>query len=770
MLFSVCPFTSGQNIKPPDHKLTESEIQGKTISELWLMRNSIFAKHGRPFKTYELHAYFMSQNWYKIRKNFKQSDLTETDVYNVNLLTAQEQKLLANNYPDGKTVNFNNIYNIFQYPKFSSDEQSLISKNGFVVMPTDKQQLFHIYENNDYLGIPSFITVDMILQLYHLYFDMTLRNIEQNYLYVILDDLLKSLITENLNLLKTETNKDIIDAVNFNLAYLGVAEYFLSGDEMNLHGTMAGIAKEEISLCESLSPWTDSPLMKRKMDYTQYKPRGHYTRSEKLKKFFKSMMWLGNAGIEVTNDQNILSSIIMTDLLYNKSFKGKKLIDMWKDIYEPTAFYVGVSDDTGPEDIKKQMDNIFPEVTKLEDYNNHTKLQTLAENLPKEKISGHGKWAIQKKQFRFMGRRFVPDSYIFDQLTSETRRMPNSLDIMAGFGNTLAKELMLNDFKESWSGMPDYPKKLKKIIRENDKMTEAQWKQNLYYYWLYNIKALYDIKDKSNLPFFMKTDGWDRKTLNTSLASWAELRHNTILFAKESVVAECGGDTYEENRWIPQPPQGYVEPNIEFYNRMASLMQFTIDGLKKRKMLSRNVENIGMEFIDLINFLDSIAHKELNNEKVTPEEYEQIQKVGSLVDNLTLRVLVGDYMEWWQVEGPDKNMPVIADVHTADGIALEVGVGKPQQIFVVVEIDGKLRLTRGAIFSYYEFPQSSSNRLNDEQWQELLNNNKAPKQPFWINYKSNKMKKLVPLYKPTDDTPDYSTTPGWNMVIYDTGC
>ena len=145
-----------------------------------------------------------------------------------------------------------------------------------------------------------------------------------------------------------------------------------------------------------------------------------------------------------------------------------------------------------------------------------------------------------------------------------------------------------------------------------------------------------------------------------------------------------------------------------------------------------------------------------------------------MLDNLTLRVLSEEAYDWWNVEGPDKNMPVIADVHTANNLALEVGVGKAHAIYAIVEIEGKFKLTKGAIFSFYEFPWQSSDRLTDEKWQEMLQNGKAPEQPGWINYKSDLKydKKLYPLYKPDiPEIPESSTEPGWKKIIYyDTGC
>jgi hypothetical protein len=718
----------------------------------------------------------MKQSWYKPSENFKQSDLSGIDLYNIDLIVNQENKLRESDYStieQTKQVKFENVYNTFQFPDFNIYEKEKLSKNGFIVYPTNQDQLFHIYENNDYLGIPSFITVDAVLQLYHLYFDMTLRNIETKYLSTKLEILLDQLINE-LALLQGKTpNQNIKDAIDLNLAFLGISQYFIKGGEAEIKGSLKDVALQEIEKCKSHAGYQRSELLDRMFDYSQYIPRGHYTRSEELKRYFLSMMWLGNAGIEVSNEKNILSSVLITNILYNKTYQGQPLIKLWEDIYEPTVFYIGLSDDTGPIEIKQAMDVVFPSVKMIEQFDNKEKLLSLAQNLPSEKIYGHGTWGAQKKQFRLMGQRFIPDSYIFHRLTSEKRKMPNCLDIMAGFGNKKAYDLMMNEYKSSWAEYPTYPDTLNQIIEENKEKTKEDWTQNLYYHWLYNLISLHEIKNKTDMPFFMTTDGWDIKTLNTSLASWAELRHNTILYAKQSGAAECGGDGDEIKVWIPEPPKGYVEPNTEFYDRMLSLMDFTKQGLTERKMLDNRVKYIGDEFIDLLTFLKSISEKENRKEKLSLEEYDQIQKLGSLLDNLTLRVLSEDAYEWWQVEGPDKNMPVIADVHTADDKALEVGVGKAHAIYVIVEIEGKLKLTRGAIFSFYEFPWSSSDRLTDEKWQEMLRNGSAPEQPGWINYKSNQKQErsLTPLYKPDiPDIPDSSTEPGWKIIYYDTGC
>jgi hypothetical protein len=79
-------------------------------------------------------------------------------------------------------------------------------------------------------------------------------------------------------------------------------------------------------------------------------------------------------------------------------------------------------------------------------------------------------------------------------------------------------------------------------------------------------------------------------------------------------------------------------------------------------------------------------------------------------------------------------MAVVADVHTDTNSrqCLEEGVGYPLEIFVIVNEGGHIRLTRGAMFSYYEFTQPIANRLTDEAWRELLTGDSPPPMPEWV--------------------------------------
>jgi hypothetical protein len=75
---------------------------------------------------------------------------------------------------------------------------------------------------------------------------------------------------------------------------------------------------------------------------------------------------------------------------------------------------------------------------------------------------------------------------------------------------------------------------------------------------------------------------------------------------------------------------------------------------------------------------------------------------------------------------------------------------------VIVEIDGQLWLTRGAVFSYREFKRASSDpRLTDEEWQQSLQEKPFEGVPSWMN------EIVVPMKNAPVDN---------ESVFYSTGC
>ena len=258
-----------------------------------------------------------------------------------------------------------------------------------------------------------------------------------------------------------------------------------------------------------------------------------------------------------------------------------------------------------------------------------------------------------------------------------------------------------------------------------DALPDEIWAQNLYWNWLYCLMP-FTVAKWDGYPTFMQNTAWVDKELYCALGSWTELRHDTILYAKQSVTV--GAPT--------EPPtiHGYVEPNPWLFARLASLTKYMRTGLAGLNLLFSDFEPrlIGLE--NLLLVLKTIAEKELNNQTLTYGEDRAITGLGAEIAKLV--TFDFDYT-YHTYEGPDLDsddqMPVVADVHTDPiftNCCLEEGVGYPFNLYVIVPINGELKVTWGAGFSYYEFTQPISNRLTDEAWQEMLQTN-PPEPPVW---------------------------------------
>ncbi|HHT9153417.1 MAG TPA: DUF3160 domain-containing protein [Candidatus Hypogeohydataceae bacterium YC40] len=126
----------------------------------------------------------------------------------------------------------------------------------------------------------------------------------------------------------------------------------------------------------------------------------------------------------------------------------------------------------------------------------------------------------------------------------------------------------------------------------------------------------------------------------------------------------------------------------------------------------------GLKIVILNRRSDKISEQELTNRDLEKADYDFIKGIGSTLEDLvTFSAEEKDKI----TSEADTKMEIAADVHT-DGNTMQVleeGVGKPINLLVVVADGGDLFLTSGAVLSYYEFKQPMSDRLTDEEWQQM---------------------------------------------------
>ncbi len=629
-------------------------------------------------------------------------------------------------------------------------QRTLLAQNGFAVAaPVAGQfrEFYQIYEQWRYSDTPVFITTDSVFHIYHLLFDKMLRDLETDHFIVDLKSLTSALLTASSQQYQALLGTTLEEPARRNVAYFAVASQLL-GLPDPVPAEVTDLVNAELALIIAAGGFSVSPIWDRPdlpddqklmEDYSQYVPRGHYTRSEDLKMYFKAMMWYGRLTFRLNDDFETRRALLVTQSVRSAATSdGTPALSLWENIYEPTVFIVGKADDLGYLEYGALSDKIFgkdPGLAKFADASLFAQFKQATETLPPPQVNSMWVWIWQDqatvtKGFRFMGQRFTLDAYVFGQVIwrkvgtlENPRGLPKALDFFAAMGSNEAYSI-LDDMGDTH--FANFDTQMTKVKTEISALGNDSWTQNLYWAWLYSFQPLIAPKG-SAYPPFMQTEAWTRKDLQTALGSWTELKHDTILYAKQ-VMAEMGGGG--EN---VAPPHGYVEPNPEAYARLLALAQMTYDGLDARSLLSdltrSNLENL----ISELTFLKNISERELAGEAITDDEYWHIQYWGGILEQFTLAA--ADTTDGMSRDLSDQKAALVADVATGldpNGslAALEEGVGQPTMIYVVLP-DSPWRVAAGAVYSYYEFTVPPSGRMTDEAWQALVETGKNPPQPDW---------------------------------------
>ncbi|MEO8287142.1 MAG: DUF3160 domain-containing protein [Chloroflexota bacterium] len=635
--------------------------------------------------------------------------------------------------------------------------KALIEQNNFAAtFPQGDQykQFYQLYEDGRYDQKPVFVTTDSVLHVYHLIFDKLLRSTETSYL---INDL-KSMTTALQQ--ATQAQYDSVkgtgaeNAARRNLAYLTVASRLLDPNAAIPAAVQAEVATDlaQIDAHAGLMPVASMGIGGEEYieDFSQYVPRGHYTRSEDLKKYFRAMMWYGRITFRLKSADETRSAILLSEALQTATNGNQAARQLWGRIYEPTSFFVGGSDDLTYLDYAPLIDKAFGPNTNAAAVADDARLanfQELAKSLAAPRINSMFVYIDEDKEkvtkgLRLMGQRFTLDEYVFGQLIwrnvgveGNERWLPKALDVPAAFGSQEAYNILAAQGETKY---PKYDAQLTKVRGEIGSLADSQWTENLYWSWLYTFRPLLAEKPaNSGYPSFMTNQAWTRKNLNTVQGSWTELKHDTLLYAKQ-VMAEMGGGP-------PEQVKGYVEPEPEFYARIAALVGMTRDGLLSRGLLEKSddptVTSDYNNLNDLYNLaldLKHISEKELTNTALTSDEYDLIQYYGGRLEHITMSAAdPQDANEPGNTDLNDQDAAVVADVATGGAggdQALTEGTGRIMELYVVVPVDNKLVLARGGIYSQYEFIQPSNNRLTDEQWREQLNNNQIPPIGDWKTF------------------------------------
>ena len=734
----------------------KQDISHLSFQELRLLRSYPYAIHGYHFMEADINAFFSANTkWYnnlvndiywdaeegkgKFAESYEEVNLTPEEKAFVDRIDArmtEHQFIQRDSYYLGNT---NNIVNLFQFKDIDKEILEKLQQNNFVITKGNNLQLFHAYEENDYRQVPNFITTDLYLQAFHMYFSYILKSLEKQHIIPTLEMLCHSFNAACIKLAEQTEDESLKDMAEHAATFYAIPYYLLTNKTLTVPSKYETEYQEEI---EHINKQEDnfSDFLSYKdayFPYSLFKPRGHYTREPQLQAYFKAMMWLQTACFCREQQEQLKRSIFQAAVLCTyKSIDQTPLIKLYQHIYTPLTFLMGEADNLSIFDIARILEK--NNAIHIEDALTAGQIEKVNQaliELAKHKNNIKPQIEITcRDKINFMPQRYLSDNEVIQKLVdvnpNSQRAYPKGLDVFATFGTGTAESLLIDFYKEpnNWS---EYSKELQQL---KDKFKTSKSTQlSVYELWMKSLLTMQQT-DKNN-PGFMQTPEWGYKNLNTALASWAELKHDAILYGEQPMAAECGG---------AGPPDpivvGYVEPNLPFWRKMENILQATRLILQQNDCMTDDLKGKTDQLNDYVTFLIQVTEKELRGEKLTEPEYRTLEYMGSSIEYFTLSVVDPDLHldDWSLVQGPDKSIAIVAGIYTRNirgcnknGI-LHIATGNANNIYVVVEIEGNLYLTRGATFSYYEFVQPLGTRLTDEEWQKMLEEKKAPAVPEWM--------------------------------------
>ena len=328
--------------------------------------------------------------------------------------------------------------------------------------------------------------------------------------------------------------------------------------------------------------------------------------------------------------------------------------------------------------------------------------------------------------FALLGQRYTVDSHVFSNLVYDrlpTRILPDPLDAaFAALGNDQALGL-LGDELDTEVG---YPGELSAVRVLVDAHPEQYWQSSLYTNWLGALRTLSPAATPgADLPAVARTEAWGRRLLNTQLSSWAQLRHNNVLYVKQSYTSGAACEY----------PDAYVDPYPEFFHAVVGFAERAQELLATLELEGGFATQVQDYFGNVARINLILADMAEAQRSGLPHSAEHMAFINQAVTaNVNCDGTVLGHTGWYSELHFDplqavEQDPAITDVHTDVGgdlpvargpSVLHVGTGMPRRIVVTVDSCQGPRAYAGVVSSFHEVLEQGLNRLTDDEWKQRV--------------------------------------------------
>jgi len=661
-----------------------------------------------------------------------------------------------------------------------------LTQNGFVIIRGKSRNIADMYKDCRKKNHPIFITTDAVLHTTHACIKNVIRLVESENLYPLIGQLTDRMLELSENQYNETLDNKVKTAAWLNMGYFGVAKKILDST-YRTGGHLDKLVKDEILNIEMSTGLLRRPLldyvsqptpMYATEDYGRFLPQDHYRQNELFKKYFKVLTWYENMafklkpGVKKTalahGRMMTLQALLMTDAVVN----DREAHRLWTEFSNTMYYFMGKAGDPSIDNYHSLSLKVFQGYGPVDRFGDKKKLeQFIQEELSRKGLFhfieeimslkklrkmlgiavsvGDDELLGSMRGFHFMDPPLLPDHYVFYMLSTHwkdnyhtflysgvdkpftmgnipgvgsARIFPRGLDLMAVLGSERAFHILKENGDMEYA---HFQKQLEKVRHKFTHFKQKDWEQNLHWHRLYILKSILNRADNGKVPEFMKSPSWADKELQTALGSWVELRHDVISLPKSNIDVSDSAEPPESTQAL-----GFVEPCPDVYARIHDMVENTREHLDALG-ITHDIAIVKLKALEsLAADLTVIAQKELQDESLTPEEYEMIRTIGDRLAEI--EHFPRELVQKTGVD-TDTNMVVATAVHDDPFTwqVLEEGLGAPSDIYVVVEDQKGRRICRGGVFSYFEFKYPFARRLSDEAWREMVRLYRRPPQPSW---------------------------------------
>jgi len=642
-------------------------------------------------------------------------------------------------------------------PGLTSRAIECLGQSYFVVIDNTRySEIAELYKDNRLRGKSNFVTADSIIHPYFAFTNRVLADTVAERIAPDLRALLKSMLECSLSDYKQAEDSEVREDIERNIAFLGVAIKLIDPTYFPpVPVRVSSYIKAELEAIQS-GRVAHSLIFDRDEDFSTFVPTGWYNSTAELQNFFRCREWLSRMAYPLEDvtfasdggaGNNFRRSVLLYRCLDLATVNGKAAFDTWKRI-NSALLLLGAPIAAWQE--KALSPQEYRSVFKAGSSDLKVTLKALSEPFFRTKLmlsirrqkpvklgatsifelDDSGRSAGSVARFRLLPATGDPElpwlseAARYCPVESESApAWPLGLLLLHAWGAGQANNVIADNI---WKLDPSILKAVPTLDRcVNEKQVGGQCQPVADRRW--QILSEYFKPLPESAPAVLRTDLWLTRLLESALAGWVDShlaiapRHlSSTAAASERQVETAtlstgsapGGTASamhgqaDQARPAARPASfHYLEPRTEIFTKIGEDAQKLLDNLSFLGYFPDSYRSRFQDFIRLCQRLKNISEIELKGQTLPATDMKLLGNIDLILDKVV--VPLAGALPIGQIKG---------DPRTAGG-GLNLALGRPGMLYVILQHDLKTTLARGAVYTYYEIPGPA---LSAEHWQRKL--------------------------------------------------